>query len=225
MPQLKPMEGKTFGRLTVVECLGTNKYRDRIFLCKCSCGGESKVAGCQLRLGRTRSCGCLKVEASKRGNLKHGLSREGGSQARLYRIWSHMRQRCSNPNDKIFKYYGGRGIKVCREWDESCVAFHGWALAHGYNPGLSIERVDNNGNYDPENCIWASRQTQALNKRTSRLITHNGITLNLSEWSKILRVSVPLLIWRIRKWGERKALSGNEMKRQWRPTKTLMVGE
>jgi hypothetical protein len=187
MPPLKPMEGKIFGLLTVSNFICTDKYRDRIFLCKCSCGGESKVAGRQLRSGRTRSCGCLKIETSKTNNRKHGLCYEGGKYSRLYTIWIGMKKRCHNVNSKSYKDYGGRGIKLCDSWENDYSSFHDWATTHGYSYSLTIERKDNNGNYEPSNCTWIPRKQNGRNQRTTLLTMAKANRIREFHWAKIPR--------------------------------------
>ena len=154
--------GKKYGRLTVVS-IGELKYHDRILNCVCECGNAKQVTKSNLTSGRTRSCGCLKNETlqnfDRQSHPKHGKTR-----TRLYRIWTHMRRRCTDPSDKAFRYYGARGIKVCREWDDF-VAFQDWALANGYNNTLTIDRKDNDGDYTPHNCRWVTMKEQAINKR------------------------------------------------------------
>ena len=155
------LTGKRFGRLVVIS------KADRVngmirWLCKCDCGNETVVYGNNLRRGTTRSCGCFRHEflmATCKAHITHGQE-----PMRLYRVWGDMRSRCRNPNHRAYKYYGGRGITICAEWDDY-TAFRDWAFAHGYREGLTIDRINNDGNYEPGNCRWITMAEQNKNKR------------------------------------------------------------
>ena len=141
-------------------------------------------------------------------NLKHGLScDENGKKTRLYGIWVRMKQRCRDVKSSDYKRYGGRGIQVCNEWLEDYKTFHDWAMANGYAKGMSIERIDNEGNYTPENCTWIPMAKQAANKRNSRLITYDGKTRHLAEWARVLGIGHSLLRYRLKHWGVEKTFS------------------
>lgn len=135
------------------------------------------------RLAAYEDTGLTPEEIIKLKGHKHGLTH-----TRLYTIWKSMRQRCFSKQHKDFKRYGGRGITICEEWKNSFQAFYDWALAHGYADNLSIDRIDNDGNYCPENCQWADSATQAKNRRFAH-ITYNGETHTIEEWSKITGIS------------------------------------
>lgn len=154
------LTGLTFGRLTVIECAGKNVHRESLWRCKCACGKETTVIRGNLRNGNTLSCGCYGRERRSVANRKHG---EAGS--RLYRIWKAMHTRCYNPHFKMYRYYGGRGIKICDDWLYSYTSFREWAISNGYMENLTIDRVNPEGNYCPENCRWATMAEQNRNKR------------------------------------------------------------
>lgn len=181
MPALKNLTGQRFGRLIVLH-RGPNLGRYVRWWCLCDCGAETLVRSSFLRGGITSSCGCLRKDSAARCHTKHGLS-----QSRLYRIWTGIKQRCTNPKRNRWPLYGERGIGVCEEWLHF-PTFAKWALTHGYKKNLTIDREDNDKGYSPNNCRWVPHGAQAANTRKSRFLTHKEKTLAVSEWARELRI-------------------------------------
>ena len=193
--------GKRFGKLTVLE-QASNQGKRTMVSCICDCGCSFVTRQDSVLAGKTQSCGCLQTETVRLCNTKHGKC-----EARLYKTWTAMLQRCNNHKNPNHKRYGARGINVCEDWG-NFVAFQEWALTSGYNDDLQIDRIDNNGNYSPENCRWVTRDKNQLNKRNNRLITVNGKTQTLTEWAKETGLTVKCLANRIdRGWDEARAVS------------------
>ena len=158
-PRIIDMTGRQIGRWTVLKQAGNAPGGAALWMCLCACGTQKAVGGQDLRSGRTQSCGCASREDRPTWSTTHGESR-----TRLYRIWKAMRTRCHNPNIPGYHLYGGRGITICSEWSRY-EAFRDWAIAAGYRDDLSIERLDNDNGYCPENCTWATKQEQSENRR------------------------------------------------------------
>lgn len=189
------MTGQKFGRLTVI-CRTENYITPKgtkfsQWICKCECGNTCIARVNDLKFGRIKSCGCLHKELAKQRRTKHSLSG-----TKLYMIWKSMKQRCSNQNNKDYPNYGERGIKVCDEWSRDFQAFYDWSTQNGYIEGLSIDRIDTNGNYEPVNCRWITIKQQANNLRKNINITFNGTTHTLSEWSDITGIKYKTLMQR-----------------------------
>lgn len=157
--RLIDMTGRTCGEWAVIRKAGNVKGGGATWLCRCKCGTERAVLGSDLRKGKSTNCGCAATERIARLRKTHGATK-----TRLYSIWKNMRSRCNNPRSPQFKDYGGRGILICEQWDNFTV-FADWARSNGYRDDLSIERVDVNLGYDPNNCVWADAQAQSENRR------------------------------------------------------------
>jgi hypothetical protein len=189
MGKLKDLTGQRFGRLTVCRRVeNSNDGRVR-WLCLCECGNEIVVLGYSLVSGNTRSCGCLNKELITQRRTTHGHSK-GKKMSPTYQSWSDMMQRCYNPKCKEYLYYGERDIKVYEPWH----IFENFLADMGECPkGLTIERIDNEGHYNPENCKWDTRKNQARNRRSNKILTLNGVSHCSSEWTEILGWSINLI--------------------------------
>lgn len=195
------LTGKKFEMLTVIERAG-DEYKRGYWKCRCDCGNEKIVNGHHLRHGRIKSCGCYARKVSAVTNSKHGMST-----TRMYHIWLGMKRRCNAETCTAYERYGGRGITVCNEWENDFEAFHKWSIENGYSDDLTIDRIDNNKGYAPDNCRWVDYKKQANNKRTNHNVTINGITHTLAEWEKETGIGASLIAWRIRKgWDESRLL-------------------
>ena len=173
-----------------------------MWLCLCICGNNTTIRGSSLTTGNTLSCGCLREENIKNGiNRKHGMCHTSE-----YRCWAHIISRCTNPLVQYFFLYGGRGITVCNRWHTFENFFHD--MGYKPSPAHSIDRIDNNGNYEPGNCRWATSTEQSNNKRNNKRITNNGLTLTSAEWARKLGGSASLINSRIKLgWSEEKAVT------------------
>lgn len=196
------LTGQRFGKLTVIEKNG-KKGKDSAWLCICKCGNKCVVSTTNLKNGHSSSCGCLRKENIRQRATFHGLSFTP-----LYYIWGAMMQRCTNPRCKAYQHYGARGIKICEDW-RNFKSFYNWAIPAGYREGLSIERIDVNGDYCPQNCKWIYRAEQQKNKRNNHLITHEGKTQTISQWAEEYNIPYARLYARITKynWSIEKALN------------------
>ena len=171
MPSRNKVEiGNRYGRLIVVERAESNKHSKSLWKCLCDCGNVKIIVGSHLRGGYTKSCGCLRIEKLIKRNAKHGQS--VGEHILTYYVWLAMKGRCLNNKNKDYQYYGGRGITVCKRW----LKFEKFFEDIGAKPkGLTLERIDNNKGYSPNNCKWATRQEQNDNTRVCVPTAVNGM--------------------------------------------------
>lgn len=174
-----------------------------MYQCKCSCGATPKVALERLNAGITRSCGCLQAEITKKRSSIH-LHNQVGKRSKAYRAWAHMRQRCQNKNDRSYPDYGGRGIKVCERWE----SFTNFLEDMGEpKENESIDRIDNEGNYEPGNCRWTNKHTQVRNTRRNVFIEMNGERMCVEDWGRKLMIDPETIRARIKRgWNGERAL-------------------
>lgn len=202
MPKLVDLSGRKFGKLTVIEQHG--HIGDKVaWLCRCECGNEKVVSGSNLITSQTTSCGCVWKSTMKDVHTTHGMRH-----TKIYKIWEAMKRRCDSPKAERYPQYGGRGIKYTPEWSKF-EPFYAWALSAGYSEGLSIDRINVDGNYEPSNCQWVTMKQQGYNKTTSRFLTYQGETLTVAEWSEKTGIPYFDLYQRIAKlgWSTERALT------------------
>lgn len=197
MGKLLDLTGQKYNRLTVIErapdFFDKNGKRKTKWLCKCDCGKHVSVATHDLRSGHTSSCGCYQRERTSEAGKKHGLKHTA-----IYKKWLAIKDRCFNSRNKRFHCYGGRGITVCEEWKNDFQAFYNYVsmLPHFGEKGYSLDRIDNNGNYEPNNVRWATETEQARNKSNTLYIEHNEERKTISEWSQITGIKYATLLHR-----------------------------
>lgn len=181
---MKDLTGNKYGKLLVVEKAKKRSGGNYFWICACDCGDFSVVRGTYLVQGHTKSCGCMRKES-----LRDVANVHGKSGSRIYRIWQNMRRRCYNENFVSYPNYGMRGIEVCDEWRNDFLVFYDWAMANGYRDDLTLDRINNDGPYSPENCRWATVKEQSNNKRDTLYFSCCGTTDTLANWAR--KVGVP----------------------------------
>lgn len=207
------LTNQRFGRLVAIEIVGFNKRNRPIWRCKCDCGNYYEVIADSLRSGNTTSCGCYHKElVSKLGKrtIQYNTKRtHGKSRTRLHHIWKHMRQRCINPNDKDYGDYGERGITLCDEWFNDFESFYNWAMENGYEENLTIDRINVDEGYSPDNCRWVTWKEQQRNKRNNYYVDYNGEKISISELAEKIGIKYTTLYQRLEKlhWSLEKAIS------------------
>lgn len=199
------MVGTTWGRLTVVSRVGVTDNGKATWLCRCACGEERVVAGKWLRSGNTRSCGCLQREKAS-ARAKKGIAvTHGRSKTPEFCAWGDMVERCRCPTNRAYKHYGGRGITVCDRWLES---FENFYADMGDRPSNkhSLDRINNDGPYSPENCRWATWAEQSRNRRNNRYVTYNGETKTVQDWAEAVGVTHSTMRRRLSLWSIEQAI-------------------
>lgn len=199
--RFQDIAGKKFGRLTAVSVAKTVNGK-AYWNCVCDCGHQPVVSGGHLRGGRIRSCGCLKSEVTAARLTTHG-----GSKTTLYCVWRGMVERCENPNHIDYARYGGRGIRLCDRWRKSFTEFAS-DMGERPSPRHQIDRIDNNRGYEPGNCRWATSRQQTRNTRRNRIVTHDGKSLCVAEWSELVGIAPSIISERLRSgWTAKDALT------------------
>ena len=205
MAEFIDMIGKRFGSLTVVEQtedqISESGRHRKMWICECDCGNRKAVNGDNLRGGKTLSCGCLQRQIASECNTKHG-----DADSRLYNIWCAIKRRCYKTYDPKYGRYGGRGIKMCAEWLCDYSAFMDWALKNGYRDDAkrgecTLDRINNDGDYTPDNCRWVTIKAQANNRSTNRHIKYKGETHTIAELAEMLDIPYERLYQRIYRYG------------------------
>lgn len=210
------MVGKRFGRLLVLEEHPEKRFGRWQYRCLCDCGNERVVDGNRLRTGGCNSCGCLKIEATKKSNSTHGLSKHP-----LYSVWGNIWDRCYNPQIDCYKNYGGRGIRMAELWRNDPVVFINWCLENGWMRGLEVDRRNNDGDYEPDNIRFITHKEQQRNTRKNVFFTHQGQTKCLAEWAETLGINYITVCVRIRRgWSMYEALFGKKDKKTWKNLST-----
>lgn len=198
------LSNRRFGRLVATKFIKRSSGGQSIWECVCDCGNVIQTSAGYLKSGHTTSCGCYCKERTKEALTKHGKT---GS--RLHNIWFCIKSRCYNDNNDAYHNYGGRGIKMCDEWKDNFSAFYDWAISNGYRENLSIDRINVDGDYTPDNCRWATDKEQCSNTRRTHFITFDGKTMCLHDWESYLGFSRGTISARINKlnWTIEKALT------------------
>lgn len=199
LKKIKDLTGRKFGRLTVVGLQDTGT-RKTYWICQCDCGNLKLVRSDSLQCGAIKSCGCMKKEQDSKNLMaseakkKYMQTGEKVGGTRLYSIWQGMKSRCYNEHDARYDRYGGRGITICDKWKYDFIAFKRWAEAHGYADNLTIDRVDNDLGYSPDNCRWATNEEQCRNRSTNIKIKIGNSTRTLMEWCDIFQVDYKTVV-------------------------------
>ena len=205
MRKMQDLTGQRFGRLVVkkFDCLKNGSY---YWICKCDCGNEKSIGSCHFKYGKTSSCGCYNREIVSKRSTKHHLTK-----TRLFKVWRGMIDRCYYKSQKYYKHYGGRGITICDEWKNNFISFYNWAIKNGYDSQAkrgqcTIDRIDNDKGYYPENCRWVDIKTQLNNTSVTKRIFYKNKFMTLYEISKICGIKKNIIYARLyRGWSIERA--------------------
>ena len=187
------LSGKRFGRLLVIEKSGVTPNGIILWKCLCDCGNIVSIRSTHLVNGKTKSCGCFQRDVASKLKKSHGLS-----DSRLFMIWQAMKQRCNNSNSDYYKFYGGKGIKICAEWESDFLSFYNWSISNGYTDKLTIDRIDINKGYSPDNCRWATASEQSNNKSDVKYVTYHGAKGSFTDMCRKLNVNRSTIQYRCR---------------------------
>ena len=216
MPKFIDISGQKYGRLTALYRLHNYHKNGTYWLCVCDCGNLSEVNIKDLRKGNTKSCGCLrgnhcsKIHLSRGKPSKHGYKHKNDN-PRIYRIYRNMLSRCYYHKCDRYKNYGGRGIKMCDEWYNDFQNFNIWAMNNGYNDTLTIDRIDVNKNYSPDNCRWVTLKQQCRNTTKNVYLTYNGKRQIMKDWATELNIPYHRIVLRhSRGWSDKECLFGKD---------------
>lgn len=204
------LTGQKFGKLTVIQRSKDNNHGEAHWVCLCECGNEHVASSYNLTHGKSHQCTKCSFKQIANGQRKHNCEPK-----RLYEAYVNMKTRCYNKNYSLYHRYGGRGICVCDEWRDSFVAFRDWALSHGYSDDLTLDRINNDGNYEPSNCKWSTVTEQSNNRRTNRILTVNGVRDTMANWARKSGTPYWVIQERLEKnWSDTEAVLNPWVKRQ-----------
>lgn len=193
--------GKKFNRLTILSIF--NQKNKKYCVCRCDCGKIATIRLDHIKSQETKSCGCYNQEVASKRMKTHGMSK-----SRIYKIYNNMERRCKDITYPQYYLYGGRGINICEEWSKSFCSFYKWAINNGYKENLTIDRIDNNKSYCPENCRWVTMLEQSNNRRTNSFVDYNGETHTFAQWERILGFPRSTLSYRFKKgWDKKRAFT------------------
>lgn len=193
------LRGQRFGRLVVIEKTEKRDSGGNVFwLCKCDCGKDTLVSSHSLKVGHCKSCGCYKIDVNRKQG-KQQFTKHGKSDSRIYNIWCGMKQRCYDTNCNTYSNYGGRGITICDEWKNDFKSFYDWSMGNGYREDLTIDRINVNGNYEPNNCRWCTALEQSNNRRSNHLVIYKGVEMTVKQLSELCNMKYHTLLGRLLK--------------------------
>lgn len=186
--KFEDLTGKKFNKLTVLERVCKENTKQTYWICRCECGKETITTSAHLKNGHTKSCGCIQKEVVKKYFTTHNMTN-----TKLYKVWRAIIDRTEYSSNKRYKNYGDRGIKMCKEWRKDFKNFYNWAINNGYKEGLTIDRINVNGDYEPNNCRWVTWEEQENNRTNNHYITYKVETHTMKQWSEILGIKYSTL--------------------------------